>query len=58
MPVLRWNEVMWVTVRRTNDANRYRIAPDEGDDFECEAGSDDELNDAIEQEMRKQHPNR
>ena len=39
-PAKIYKETTWVTVRATEDENRYRIEPDEGKKFEVTAHTD------------------
>ncbi len=53
-----WGEITWVTVRPTKESNKYRIEPDEGKDFDVTADTNDEMDDEITQELRRQFPDR
>ncbi len=53
-----WKEKTWVTVRATEEENRYRIEPDEGVKFKVTADTEEELNFEITKVLRKQFPDR
>ncbi len=53
-----WKEKTWVTVRATEEENKYRIEPDEGAKFEVTATTEEELDFAITKELRRQFPDR
>ncbi len=51
-----WDEVVWVSVLSIGEEGSYRIVPDEGEEFTVAAESDDDLQDSIEKELRRQFP--
>ncbi len=53
-----WKEKTWVTVRATEEENKYRIEPDEGAKFEVTANTHEELDFAVTKELRRQFPDR
>ena len=53
-----WNETTWVTVRATEEKNKYRIEPDEGAKFEVTANTNQDLDFAATKELRRQFPDR
>ncbi len=53
-----WKEKTWVTVRATEEENRYRIEPDEGVKFKVTADTEEELTFEITKVLRRQFPDR
>ena len=49
-----WDQIEWVTVRATQEANNYRIVPDDGDEFEVLAENEEQLDDEIVRAMRRE----
>jgi len=51
-----WNHHDWVTVQPTEDATRYRVIPEQGDEFIVRAETDEQCTDRIAAELRRRNP--
>ena len=53
-----WDSVVWVSALSGAEENSYRIIPDEGKEFIVAAQTEEELQEGIERELRRQFPDR